>query len=58
MKFQTIQEGKHFYLEARTFEQYKAGLTQYRSSRGRELELVVVAPCSPGVRVISRRKKK
>ena len=57
MKFQTIAEGKRFYMEARTLEQYQAGLTTYLSRDGRELEIVILGKKAPGVNVISRRKK-
>ena len=57
MKLQTITEGKRFYMEARTLEQYQTGLTGYIGKNGRELEIVILGKKAPGVNVISRRKK-
>ena len=57
MKLQTITEGKRFYMEARTLEQYQAGLTTYINKLGRELEIVILSKKAPGVNVIARRKK-
>ena len=57
MKLQKITEGKRFYMEARTLEQYQAGLTGYVGKDGRELEIVILGKKAPGVNVIARRKK-
>jgi hypothetical protein len=57
MMVQIIQEGKRFYMEARTLEQYQAGLTGYVSTSGRALEIVILSRKAPGVNVIGKRKR-